>query len=41
MKRDMETIRSLLLWMEEQDTDMFAYFELPPMPDDETTRGHM
>ena len=37
----METIRSLLLWMEEQDTDMFVYFELPPMPDDETTRGHM
>ena len=41
MKRNMDTIRSLLLWMEEQETDMFVYFERPEMPDEETTRGHM
>lgn len=40
MKRDMETIRGLLLWMEEQDTDMFIYQTLPHLPDFATTLGH-
>lgn len=41
MKRNMETIRSLLLWMEVQDTDMFVFQMLPPMPDHESTMGHV
>lgn len=40
MKRNMDTIRSLLLWMEEQDTDMFIFQMLPPLPDFEATMGH-
>ena len=40
MKRNMDTIRSLLLWMEEQDTDAFMFQFLPDMPDHESTMAH-
>lgn len=40
MKRNMDTIRTLLLWMEEQDTDMFMFQTLPHLPDYESTLGH-
>ena len=40
MKRDLDSVRSLLLWMEEQDTDMFVLQMLPHLPDWETTLGH-
>lgn len=33
MKRDMDKVRDLLLWMEAQDEWMFTYHELPGMPD--------
>lgn len=33
MKRDMDAIRSLLLWMEEQPVGIFGYHDLPPLPD--------
>lgn len=33
MKRDMESVRELLLWMEAQDEWMFTYHHLPEMPD--------
>jgi hypothetical protein len=40
VKRDMDTIRSLLLWMEAQNSDMFLMQMLPDLPDRETTMGH-
>ena len=40
MKRNMDTIRTLLLWMEEQETDMFMFQTLPHLPDYGTTLGH-
>lgn len=40
MKRDMDTIRTLLLWMEEQHTDMFMFQSLPHLPDYRSTLGH-
>jgi len=40
MKRDMDVIRSLLLWMEEQDSDVFLLPALPAMPDHESTMAH-
>lgn len=41
MKRDMDQVRSLLLWMEEQDTDMFLLQMLPGFPDQEATIGYV
>ena len=41
MKRDMEVIRNLLLWMEEQDEGLFIYQMLPPMPDYESSMEHV
>ncbi|MDG6078584.1 DUF2513 domain-containing protein [Erythrobacter litoralis] len=41
MKRDMETIRALLLWMEDQKEGLFLYSSLPEMPDATTTVEHI
>ena len=40
MKRNMDTVRSLLVWMEEQDSDAFMFQFLPNMPDHESTMAH-
>jgi len=41
MKRDMNIIRDLLLWMEQQDEGFFIYQMLPPMPDAQSTMEHV
>lgn len=41
MKRDMDTLRSLLLWMEEQETDMFILQMLPGLPDHYATVAYV
>ncbi|WOE75278.1 DUF2513 domain-containing protein [Alterisphingorhabdus coralli] len=42
MKRDMETIREMLLWMEEQDERLFMLGELPIFDDNrEKTIAHL
>lgn len=41
MKRDMEVIRNLLLWMEEQDEGLFLYGMLPAFPTPSSTVEHV
>jgi Hypothetical protein (DUF2513) len=40
MKRDMDTIRELLLWMEKQPDNVFFYADLPDMGGREFTIAH-
>lgn len=37
MKRDMDTVRELLLWMEAKPDGLFTYHDLPGFPDFEST----
>jgi hypothetical protein len=41
MKRNMDTVRELLMFMEEHDAGLFIYQMLPPLPDAETTMEHV
>ena len=41
MKRDMEVIRGLLLWMEEQEDGLFSDLDMPPMPTEDSTFEHL
>lgn len=41
MKRDMDVIRNLLLWMEDQPEGLFIYGMLPQMPDANSTVEHV
>ena len=40
MKREMEKVRELLLWMEAQDEWLFTYHDLPGLPDMNATIGY-
>ena len=40
MKRDMDLIRNLLLWVEKQDSSSFFLIELPAISDRETIISH-
>ncbi|WP_346033552.1 DUF2513 domain-containing protein [Erythrobacter westpacificensis] len=41
MKRDMDLIREILLWMENQDDDAFFFIHIPDFGRHEDTIGHV